>query len=316
MNFIRSNRNSIPFLLSLFGRFLRETPYFRGKRRLRNILANKLQDKGYSEIISFDKGQKISLDLDDWIPFNIFLTGIYTQEKTELLYFLSSLRKGMTVLDIGANIGYYSLLAAARIAKNGKVHSFEPVRETYSRLQQNITLNEFKNMEAHRYIIHDHIGEMDIFVADKSNTGSSSLSRSMENFSNTVQKVQTITIDSYIKSKQISSVDIVKIDVEGSELFVLKGMKNLLKRDNMKIFLEINRHNLAKQNTKPQDIAHFLQQVAYHPYLITKEGISRLKVENIPDSPLVSISKKLQTKTAIGFPRSTLCPSLLACRLP
>jgi FkbM family methyltransferase len=293
MNIKRSNqnKNSIPFLLSLFARFLRKTSYFKGKRRLRNMLGKSVRGKGYSEIITFDKGQKIALELDDWIPFNIFLTGIYTQEKTELLYFLSSLRKGMTVLDIGANIGYYSLLAAARIAKNGKVHSFEPVRETYSRLQQNITLNEFKNIEAHRYIIHDHIGEMDIFVADKSNTGSSSLSRSMENFSNTVQKVQTITIDSYIKSRQIKSVDIVKIDVEGSELFVLKGMRNLLKRDNMKIFTEINGENLKKQNTTPQDIANLLKNYDYFPYKITEKGIEKIKAQEIADRPLLLFQK-------------------------
>src|SRR5688572_20918112 len=94
------------------GRLFRATPHFKDKWRLVNLFFRTLRGRGYTTAIPFDRGQLISLDLDDWIPYQIFLTGHYDVETHHTAFFRDAVTAGMTVLDVGAHIGYYTLQAA------------------------------------------------------------------------------------------------------------------------------------------------------------------------------------------------------------
>ena len=95
-------------------------------------------------------GSGFVLQLDDWIPYQVFLTGMYAVEASATRFFHTLLRPGMVVLDVGANIGYYTLQAAVRVGPGGQVHAFEPVAASHARLVQNVRLNELTNLAAVR----------------------------------------------------------------------------------------------------------------------------------------------------------------------
>ena len=200
----------------------------------------------------------------------------------------------MVVLDIGAHIGYYTLQAAARVGTKGQVHSFEPVRTSFMRLTENISLNNLKNVCVNQYIVHDHCGNMDIFVADKTNTGSSSLAQCMENFSGRTENVECTTVDKYVEQRGLREIHLVKIDVEGSELSVLRGMSSLLEsQKDLQLLVEINETALALQGVTPKELFEYLAGFMFHPLKITKDGLVELQDPTTDESLMLFRRKSM-----------------------
>ncbi len=104
------------------GRGVRALPFSPEMWRVGARLTGRwLTGRGYETTIRFDRGQRIVLQLDDWIPYQVFLTGMYAVEASATRFFHTLLRPGMVVVDVGANIGYYTLQAAVRIGPGGQV---------------------------------------------------------------------------------------------------------------------------------------------------------------------------------------------------
>jgi FkbM family methyltransferase len=170
------------------------------------------------------------------------------------------------VFDIGANIGYYTIQFSRVVGRNGKVHSFEPCAYQMDTLERNVKLNSIDNVVTHKLIVSDRDDEVKkIYFSGMANTGSSSLEVKTDDY----EQVACITIDKYCMVNDINSVDIVKIDVEGHELSVLKGMQNILGNGSVKhLFLEINNHALSSGQTSGHEIISFLQKFGYMPFSI------------------------------------------------
>ena len=131
---------------------------------------------------------------------------------------------GMTVLDIGANIGFYSL-AAACLLDQGKVIAFEPLPENYKILTSNIKKNNFKNITPESCALYKESGAMNLL------TGSSmgpTLQINSKQIGDSIL-VQVLTLDEFCFRHGLSSVDVIKIDTEGVELEILQGAENILK---------------------------------------------------------------------------------------
>jgi len=256
-----NSQKKLPIFLQYIGYFLRVTPDFPLKLRIRRIVRKNIQDKGYTTNISFDQGERILLNLDDYISQELFFNGIYSMESDLIKLFHSILQEGMIVLDIGAHIGYYTLQTAVRVGCRGEVHAFEPVSNTFAYLKKNILLNKFTNVFINRYIVHDHRGSEKIFINDENNTGKSSVIKAYGNIDRRVETVECITIDDYVSQKGLSNIDLVKIDVEGNELSVLKGMKQLLKTQNrLSIIVEIHKGHLLSQGLNPKYLYNLLKK--------------------------------------------------------
>lgn len=162
---------------------------------------------------------------------NIIENGIYEPYETELI--LNAVKEGDTFVDVGANIGYYSLLVASRIGQNGKVYSFEPVPDNYSLFEKSIKKNGFKNIKVFKNAVSDKGGENVKIYLDKENLGKHSMSR--ENVTlETIITTKTVTLDTVINEK----INVMKIDVEGAEGLVLKGAKSILQQKSLTIFME------------------------------------------------------------------------------
>lgn len=251
-----------------------------------------MRDKGYATIIRFDIGERIALELEDWVSYRIFLTGLYDGERGHTQFFRKTVREGMTVLDIGAHIGYYTLQAAVRVGSKGQVHAFEPVSETFTRLSHNIRLNGFQNVVANRCIVHDHSGDMRIVVADRHNLGSSSLLPFGENCRKKTETVGSITIDSYVAQKQLQQIHLAKIDVEGTELHVLKGMKKVLGQSQPQVLIEFDEELLRAHGSSSAEVSGFLKSFGYCPYRITRTGTIQKYLGDITRDNLLLFRKK------------------------
>jgi len=133
------------------------------------------------------------------------------------------LKKQKVIFDVGANIGLFSLWASKN-NQESRIYSFEPNPDTYSRLERNIRLNYFDNISPHQ-------------LAVTSKTGLSNFKKCQNTWVSTITntentdtvKVNTVPIDDFVKENSINSIDLIKIDVEGSEFNVLKGSINTLK---------------------------------------------------------------------------------------
>jgi len=225
-------------------------------------IAQKNKDKEVASKIFFDL--KMLLTLKDWVQFNLFIYGQYENKESKL--FRKLCLKESVIFDIGANVGYFSLIAG-KTNKNNRVYSFEPVSRTFERATTNINLNKLTNIFLHKKIISNSTELASINIGNDSNWGMSSLVHH-EHLSGDVEKVESITLDNFVKEQKIDRLDIVKIDVEGFELNVLQGMEETLIRYKPIILIEILDQNLNANNHKPADIYNFLWEMGYRSYKI------------------------------------------------
>lgn len=269
-----NSERSIPPQWENSAKYLRKiyeaTPYFRGKWQIFNILGRRVRWKGYETEIFFDKGQRIALNVDDWIPYQIFLTGFYAIEYLHTQYFRNIVREGMVFFDVGANIGYYTIQAAARVGDNGGVYSFEPVRSTFEKLQKNILINSFRNVSANRLIIYEKECEMEIMPGDNGNTGSAKIPPKGVVSKMNAEKVKAVTLDGFVEKKGVEKIDLIKIDVEGSELSVLRGMKNILEKMSPRLLIELTENTLKAHGTSCREVLQYLKDSGYFPYNIRR----------------------------------------------
>jgi FkbM family methyltransferase len=268
-----------PVWLKTIGKISRALPnYPKLKWGLMLIFKNKIEGKNYRTIVRYDLGQKIVLNLDDWIPSQIFWCGLYLVEKKETEFFKKLIEKGHIVIDIGANIGYYTLMAAARVGKNGRVYSFEPCSSTFKLLQENIKINKSENVVLSEMAVLDKEGNIELYLSEKTNTGSTSISFPTK-YSGKKENVKCITLDKFIKEKKLKKVDVIKIDTEGAELKVLKGMEKLLSVQSPKVLIEINEENLNALGSSKEDIYAFFRKLGYQAYDIKTSKIIKEPIE-------------------------------------
>ncbi len=177
-------------------------------------------------------GYKMILDPQDSLGLSIF--GAYEPYETEVCS--KFVKKGSSVLDIGAHIGYYTLLLAKATGTNGKVYAFEPEPMNYKLLEKNILYNEYHNVVLENLAVSDFSGNAKLQLSNSS--GGHSL-LDIEETNKTVD-VRVIKLDDYFEAID-ETISVIKIDVQGCEPQVLAGMQNLLaKNRSITIFTEFN----------------------------------------------------------------------------
>ncbi len=207
----------------------------------------------------------IRLDRGDEIEH---LTGTYEKDD-EAQIFLSYLKPGMTVIDIGANIGLYSLLAGKTVGSTGRVIAFEPVPEIFERLGRHISLNGLTNILPQRIAISDTNGTGTFFLGRTGSSGSlfrQETSRSI--------RVNTETLDSFLRRKEIRKVDAVKVDAEGAEMRIVRGMQRLLLSSEKPLLMfEILPPALQPAGSSAEEIFDDIVSYGYAAFLMTRGEI-------------------------------------------
>ena len=185
----------------------------------------------------FQPGLWMQLDIRDLVQETLLLEGIWEPKTTR--YLCDSLGPVQVFLDIGANAGYFSLLASHCVGESGKVLAVEPNPAMANQLRQNVERSRLTNIAIIQAACSDSVEVRDLYVGNAYNTGNSSLSRDNLAWTQSV-KVTCTTVDLLVEKCGLHRVDLVKIDVEGAELQVLRGMSTTLKRLRPKIITELS----------------------------------------------------------------------------
>jgi FkbM family methyltransferase len=200
---------------------------------------------------------------DDRIMETLFAFHNYEPYTTSL--FKRFVSEGMTVVDVGANHGYFTLLASKLVGDKGKVFAFEPDPESYATLVKNIELNGYKNIAPLQKAVSDRRGKATLFQYEGSGVNSLLVSyhRSIGSRSHQSVVVDCISLDEFFEEKK-REIDVIKIDVEGGEVSVLKSMKKILETSNeLKIFIEFNLDFLLEAGIAPQEYFDQLTSSGY-----------------------------------------------------
>lgn len=217
---------------------------------------------------TFDDKIKITLSLSDWIQQQIYFLGEYHSEQRISSFWKNIIRKSNYIIDAGANVGYYTLIASKKIGSDGRIYSFEPVSKTYNRLIENVKLNNFSNIiPIKKALSHTDNQEIELFIADDKNWGMSSI-YSHDRFAGYKEIAETLTIDSFIIDNEIDKMDLIKIDVEGSEMDVINGMKDCISKYDPTILVEINQDIISKKNDYVESIYDNLKTLGYDAFEI------------------------------------------------
>ncbi len=179
-------------------------------------------------------GSKMLLDLNDpGINRDLFLYGGREPSSTEI--YRKQLSPGMTIVDVGANIGYYVLIEARALGTSGKIYAIEPAPKNFEMLQANLEINSFGcEIESHNLAISDSVGQVQFEIAGASNHHRLSVNGSG---ANTIE-VEATTLDVLLAGKKI---DMVRMDAEGAEWVILRGMRGILAGNQpLKMFIEVH----------------------------------------------------------------------------
>lgn len=202
-------------------------------------------------------------------------------------------KKGDTVLDIGANIGLFSLLGSDLVGDKGTIHAFEPNKETYQVLNENLKLNNIGNVFTHQLALSDKKEQVVLKTPSITKEEDADAYFHIQK-SNGEDKnaMMTQTIDSFIESHSLKSVDVIKIDIEGAELLCLKGGEKLFGASNKpKIIFEGHEPFCKRYDYTIADLLSYLEQFDYkienyetNQWVAIYEGVGSQNLNNVEKS--------------------------------
>lgn len=215
------------------------------------------------------QGNKMWIDVNDPSPamrktFQIYGMNLVHEEATTAL-FRSVAKPGNVVLDLGANIGYFALLAAKLVGPGGRVFAFEPEPRNFGYLTKNIELNGYRNIQAFQKAVSDKNGSTDLYVCSYDSghhtihqyEGIEAYRRGRASEKQAV-RIETVALDDFLKDKT-DCVDVIKMDVEGAEALALAGMRNTLNKNrHVRVLLEFFPLLMKKMGSDPRVYAESL----------------------------------------------------------
>lgn len=246
MNTPPSRRAAPPLWNRAVSRLVASYPPARGQTRLRRVTSPWLVGH-----LPFGAWARVSGVVDaEWN----FLLGASKEDITED-YIKSHLRPGATFVDVGANVGYFTLLASTLGAR---VVAYEPTPTVFTRLKENVALNGFQADLVNAALM-DKPGTLSLHLS-----GDDPEANSL--FGDDAQSVQVpaVTLDDDLAARGITHVDLLKIDAEGAEPFVLDGATRLLSSPNAPVIIvEVNAFTLNCAGLQPSDILSRLESHGY-----------------------------------------------------
>lgn len=208
-------------------------------------------------------GVQFDVQMSDLMSQPIYF-GLYLEE---IFCLQSVIHKNDVVIDVGANVGRWSLLVA-RLFKTQMVFAFEPFKETFAKLQKNISLNQQLMIQTVNQAVSDSEDNIAMTVKNYFNTGMNQIDLSAAN-----KTLSAVRLDFFCETNKIQKIDVIKIDVEGFEMNVLKGSEKLIKQWRPKIICEIDDSLLLQNKIVPADIFNFLQGLNYKIYRLPQMSL-------------------------------------------
>lgn len=192
---------------------------------------------------------KLKCNPTSFVAKKLYWDGMSGFESSVSVMFMTLARQSRVFFDVGANIGYYSLLAAS-LNSALKIYSFEPVPAPFRYLSDSVALNEFHNITPVEVAISDQDGETTFYLSRNPKfasfisdhlTSTGSLDKGQGHRTHLIDEVQvkTQTLDHFVEEQEVPGVDLMKLDTEATEHLVLAGAQNILKKHKPTVFCEV-----------------------------------------------------------------------------
>ena len=173
------------------------------------------------------------------------------------------LRPGGTFVDVGANEGYFSVLAARLLGPSGRVIAVEPQRRLRPVIERNLELNGLTNVTIHECAVSDADGEARLHLTPDTITGSSGLAQ-MTRYRVPTTTVHTVTLETLLADAGVEHVDLMKMDIEGFEHEAILGSPDVFRRGRIgTIALELHRSRITARGLDPDEIVRFVESYGY-----------------------------------------------------
>jgi FkbM family methyltransferase len=205
---------------------------------------------------------RMTVRLDEFFGWHAFFAGVFEPATSYTIRKL--LTPGDCALDVGANVGYFTMLMARRVGPKGRVIAFEPLPATLQRLRRNLDANRLTGVEVRAHALSDRPGEAAFFPGPDDHSGVSSLLQHDEADASTT--VRCVRLDDELDS--IPTVSLIKVDIEGAELRALRGMRALLERDQPDLVVEVTDRWLSHEDGGAQALVASLESLGYRGFRV------------------------------------------------
>lgn len=210
---------------------------------------------------------------------DLVLDGFWEMHITPL--FERIVKNGFTVVDIGANVGYYTLFAAQKVGRKGKVYAFEPEPRTFDILCKNIEINNFRSIvTACQKVLLDRQGQVELTAYEEYPARSSVFIKTLGKKKSI--SVQSTTLDAFLGDNL--KIDLIKMDAEGSEPFIFEGMKNVIKNSpTLQIIMEFAPTHVEAAGKDPADFLQSLKNMGFTIKLIDRNSgqLSEVEIDSL-----------------------------------
>jgi FkbM family methyltransferase len=242
----------------------------------RSLVANYLVFEGKIKI-NTESGPSFYMELGygRQIEALIYYFGINAFEGSTISLWVELSKKSNVIIDIGANTGIYSMLAASKNPKS-KIYSFEPINRVFEILEKNIHLNSYyPQISASKIALSDYNGIGDMYDLPVEHMYTASLNENIhkdrgQKIPAIIEKVAVVTFDEFKKNEGISKIDLIKIDVESHEPSVLMGMSDTLKNDLPTLIIEIWNNEIGGR------VEEIIKIYPYTYYVIHSNSIEKV----------------------------------------
>jgi FkbM family methyltransferase len=234
--------------------------------------------------VAWCRGLRLRLRLGNDIGWSVFIGGAY--EPNELVFLAATLQPGMTFVDVGANEGLYTLLAAVQVGNGGRVFALEPSSREVERLRANIDVNRLRNVEVFQLALYDRAGSAPLTRASFGHEGQNVIGNRIPNAAVATAGAETVrleTLDAFVAARSLDRLDLVKLDAEGCEARIVEGGRSTMQRFRPILLIEIAPEHLAAQGSS---VDHLLELLAELDYRVSVFGGDGLPHSRVGDEPL------------------------------
>jgi FkbM family methyltransferase len=279
-------------LIPLLRAYLRYFPLRLGKKSVwTNLVEPHLAWEQYRFTARTVFGSWMAGQTDEILGQYVYYFGVWEPRITHWVE--RRLKTGDTFIDVGANTGYYSLLASRRVGNGGRVVAIEASPRTFMELNNNLNLNRVNNVRALNVAVSDHAGTVALYGGPSSHRGLTTL--------NPHQglpfecEVPAAPLADLLRPEEIQGARLIKIDIEGAELEVARGMAPLLAqgRADLEILLETHPFHLAKLGKQADDLLQIFQEAGFHGYRIENDYSPLSYLDSPPDSHLPRLKRAI-----------------------
>ena len=202
----------------------------------------------------------------------------------------NELKEKMVCLDLGANIGYYALLESNLVGNSGKIIAIEPSPNNFDKLSQNLNLNCVKNVIPFNFACGDKNGKIPFLVSKKSNLCTVVDQNYLKKPSDNIIDVPIKKIDDFLDENKIEKVDFIRMDVEGYEGHIIKGMQKTLDKNNPMLHIEVHRQFMSENEIRElleefqkrgYECKYYHPRALDHPMIGSIDDVKQLTIENL-----------------------------------